>query len=134
MLNLTEIVINVKKNYDCLCDFKDQGYLIKRLLGEKTANPNCDTRFLVFSKKLYHKYFQPLHQKHHQGCFYFELQYYNAIKKARQEFTVIERFPIEPKFSGIAGHFQGKNYDSKSEQLKYFIRSNLRQVTPWIHL
>lgn len=134
LLNLAQIITSVQNNYDCLCDFKDQGYLIKRLLGEKTANPNCDTRFLVFSKELYSKYFQPLHQKHQQGCFYFELQYYNAIKKAQREFTVINRFPIEPKFSGIAGHFQGKNYDGKSEQFKYFVRSNLRKIAPWIHL
>ncbi len=134
LLNITQILTSVKNNYDCLCDFKDQGYLIKRFLGEQTASPNCDTRFLVFSKDLYHKYFQPLHQKHDRGCFYFELQYYDAIKKAKQEFTVIDRFPIEPKFSGVAGHFQGKNYDSKSEQVKYLIRSNLRKAIPAIHL
>ena len=134
LVNLLDILESIPENYDCLCDFKDQGYILKKLLGEKTASPNSDTRFLVFSKKLYHKYFQPLHHQHRQGCFYFETQYYYAIKAAQQEFKVINRFPVEPKFRGIAGHFQGKDYGSKPEQVKYLIRSFTRQVAPWIHL
>lgn len=134
LLNLTEILENVRDYYDCLCDFKDQGYILKRIFGEKTASPNSDTRFLVFSKEVYWQYFQPLHQQHKQGCFYFETQYYQAIRQAQNEFKVISRFPIEPKFRGIAGHFQGKDYGSKPEQFKYLIRSVVRQVAPWIHL
>lgn len=134
LLNMTEILEKVKEDYDCLCDFKDQGYIIKRLLGEKTANPNSDTRFLVFSKELYHKYFQPLHHQPFARGFYFELQYYNAIIQAQNEFKVINRFPIEPNFRGIAGHFQGKDYGSSTEQIKYIIRSIGRKIAPYIHL
>ena len=134
LLNLTEILESVKEDYDCLCDFKDQGWRIKRLLGEKTACPNSDTRLLVFSKELYQQYFQPLHNNHQEGCFYFETKYYHAILEARQKFKVISRFAIEPNFRGIAGHFGGKNYSSKPEQIKYIIRSFLRKIAPYIHL
>jgi hypothetical protein len=134
LLNLTKILEKIKKPYDCLCDFKDQGYIIKRLLGENTACPNSDTRFLVFSKALYQQYFQPLHHEHKNGCFYFETKYYHAIINSKKEFKVITRFPIEPNFRGVAGHFGGKDYSSKPEQIKYIIRSFTRKIAPWIHL
>jgi hypothetical protein len=134
LLNLTKILEKAPDSYDCLCDFKDQGWFIKRLLGQSTARPNSDTRLLVFSKDLYFKCFQPLHHRELSNCFYFELEYYQAILQAKSQFKVINRFPIEPKFRGIAGHFGGKDYGSKPEQVKYALKSVLRKVAPWIHL
>ncbi len=134
LLNLTKILEKIPNKFDCLCDFKDQGYIIKRLLGEKSAGPNCDTRLLVFSKEFYSQNFQPLHNNHTSGNFYFELKYYHAIQQALNKFNVIIRFPIEPNFKGIAGHFGGKDYGSTQEQIKYNIRSVIRKITPWIHL
>lgn len=134
LLNLTEILEKVPEPYDCLCDFKDQGWLVKRLLGEFTARPNSDTRLLVFSKHLYYQYFQALHNREMSECFYFELEYYQAILQAQKQFKVINRFPLEPKFRGIAGHFSGKDYGSKPEQVKYILRSVIRKIAPWIHL
>lgn len=134
LINLTHILEKTNAPFDCICDFKDQGYLLKRLLGEKTASPNCDTRFLVFTKKFYHDVLQNLHKNHTTGNFYFELQYYSAIKKELNKYNIINRFPIEPNFRGIAGHFGGKNYGSNKEKVKYYIRSILRYIIPSIHL
>lgn len=135
LLNLTEILESVSSPYDCLCDLKDQGWMLKRyLFRERTASPYSDTRFLVFKKDFYFKYFQPLVSNHQNGCFYMESKIYQGIQAAKPYEQVIERFPIEPKFSGIAGHFQGKDYNSPREQAKFTIRSFARQVAPWIHL
>ncbi|GBF81723.1 hypothetical protein [Aphanothece sacrum] len=135
--NITQVLESISEPYDCLCDYKDQGWRLKKLLGEESAGPNCDTRFLVFSQKFYHEIIKPLHQKHKEGtvsyCFYIESQFYQAINNLADKYKVITRFLIEPDFKGIAGHFGGKNYSSPQERAKFFIRSIGRKITPWIH-
>ncbi len=133
LFNITKILEVIEDRYDCLCDYKDLTWRIRKALG-KDASPYSDTRFLVFNKKFYAGYLKDLHQQHEQGCFYFETQYYQAIQRAKQDLKVIDRFLIEPQFRGIAGHFGGKDYGSKPEQIKYLIRSVIRQVLPWAHL
>lgn len=132
LLNMTDILERVKSPFECLCDFK---WPIWQQLQNKQNNPSyADTRFLVFSKCFYESYLQPMHKNHQQGCFYSEHQYYQAINLASQSANVCKRFPVEPKFSGIAGHFEGKDYNSRSEQLKYAIRVLTRQTMPWLYL
>ncbi|MFM7440246.1 MAG: hypothetical protein ACKO2V_16895, partial [Snowella sp.] len=128
LTNLTELLTSVRQNYDCLCDYKDQGWKLKQIAGEKTASPHCDTRFLVFRRQFYTKYIQPLHQRHRENagdraCFYLESQFYRAIQAAAARETVISRFPIEPDFRGIAGHWGGKDYISSRERVKFKARS-----------
>lgn len=139
LINLTELLTSVGQAYDCLCDYKDQGWQLKQIAGEKTAGPHCDTRFLVFRRQFYTEYIQPLHQQHREragerACFYLETQFYRAIEAAAARETVISRFPIEPDFRGIAGHFGGKDYSSSKERAKFRVRSLLRKITPWLHL
>ncbi|MFM6325681.1 MAG: hypothetical protein ACKPGF_24270, partial [Microcystis panniformis] len=129
---MTDILEAIKHQFECLCDFK---WPILQQLRNKQSNPSyADTRFLVFSKYFYERYLQPMHKNHQQGCFYSEHRYYQAINLASQSANVCKRFPVEPKFSGIAGHFEGKDYNSRSEQLKYAIRVLTRQTMPWLYL
>ncbi|WP_413172912.1 hypothetical protein [Anabaena azotica] len=132
--NMTQILASVKEDYDCLCDYKDQGWRIKRLLGNNEVNPYCDTRFLVFNQDFYHHNIKPLHQQHKEGCFYIETQFYRAIKSLEGKQKIISRFAIEPDFQGIAGHFGGKNYSSRKERAKYIIRSWTRKFIPMLYL
>jgi hypothetical protein len=134
--NLTTIVSSIGKPFDCFCDYKDQGYKLRKLWGETHVGPHCDTRFLIFSKQFYSDYIKPLHIKHQQKeprGFCIEAEFYYAIKAAEANNTVISRFAVEPKFSGVAGHFGGKDYDSTLEKTKYQIRSFSRVALPWIH-
>ena len=134
LLNLTQLLQSVKVPYECFCDYKDQGWRLRKLWGEKQVGPHCDTRFFVVSKTFYNQHLKQLHQEHQQGGFCIEAQVYDAIKQAEAETTVVSRFPIEPDFRGIAGHFQGKNYESPSERTKFVIRSWTRKMVPWVHL
>lgn len=138
LTNMTELLASVRQPYDCLCDYKDQGWRLKRFAGEKSASPHCDTRFLVFRKEFYTEYIKPLHQRHRKSagesaCFYLESQFYQAIQTTAGK-TVISRFPIEPDFRGVAGHFGGKDYSSSEERVKFKMRSLMRNITPWLHL
>lgn len=137
--NLTELLASIRQPYDCLCDYKDQGWRLKQFAGEKSASPHCDTRFLVFRKEFYAEHIKPLHQRHRESagesaCFYLESQFYQAIQKAAASKTVISRFPIEPDFRGVAGHFGGKDYSSSKERAKFKMRLLMRKATPWLHL
>ena len=132
--NLSQLLQYPQKTYDCYCDYKDHGWILRRLWGEKQVSPHCDTRFLVFSKQFYERYLMPLHQQHNEGGFCIETEVYDGIKKAEKEAKVISRFPIEPKFDGVAGHFGGKDYNSKIEKFKFMGRSLNRKILPWLHL
>ena len=133
LLNLTRLLQGVQEPYDCLCDFKDQGWRIRRLWGEKYVGPHCDTRFFVFTKEFYNQYLKPLHHQHKERGFCIETQVYEALKEAETKTKIIDRFSLEPDFRGVAGHFQGKNYDSMLERTKFTIRWLARKVTPWLH-
>jgi hypothetical protein len=135
--NLTEILESVRNPYACLCDFNEHGWLFKKLLGDRQVGPHVDTRFLVFHKDFFEQYIKILHWQHRQGCqdcFYIETKFYKAIKSAAVKEKVIYRFPIEPIFDGIAGHFQGKNYSSREEMIKFYIRSLTRKFLPVLSL
>jgi hypothetical protein len=132
--NMTEILATTEENYDCLCDYKDFGWKVKRLIGKKDVRPYCDTRFIVFNQDFYNHNIRPLHQQHQKGCFYLELEFYQAFKRLAEKEKIISRFVVEPDFQGIAGHFGGKNYSSKSERIKFRLRSMSRRMMPFLHL
>jgi hypothetical protein len=136
LLNLTNILTRIELNkYKCIFDVKDQGWFLKKyVLREKFASPYADTRFLIFEKSFYLQYFQPRLLNHDAGVFYMEREIFNAIEIAKESESVLNRFPIEPNFSGIAGHFLGKNYDGLKEMVKYYVRSFFRKILPFIHL
>jgi hypothetical protein len=132
--NLEQILHTIKQPFDCFCDYKDQGWMFRKMWGQKHVGPHCDTRFLIFSKSFYEEYIKCLHLNHQSGGFSIERQFYDSIKQAEAKEKIISRFAVEPEFDGVAGHFGGKNYSSKSEKAKFFIRSWSRTVLPWLHL
>ncbi|MGF1480916.1 MAG: hypothetical protein ACFB4I_15760 [Cyanophyceae cyanobacterium] len=134
LLNLTQLLRSVRDPYDCYCDYKDHGWRIRRLWGETGVGPHCDTRFLVFSLDFYRQHLQKLHRQHPGGGFCIEAEVYNAMKEAEAQEKIISRFPLEPDYRGVAGHFQGKDYDSPKERAKFVVRSWSRRVVPWAHL
>ena len=134
LLNLTEILEAVTEPFNCLCDLKEHGWAIRKMWGERQVSPHSDTRFWVCKNEFYNLYIKPLHQQHQQGCFYIETKFYKAIKAAKKQEKIINRLAIEPNFYGIAGHFQGKDYGSRRERIKFIIRSLTRRLLPGLHL
>lgn len=135
LVNMTRILEEVREYYDFLCDFKDQGWLYQRYIARNsTARPHCDTRFFVANRELYKKYLENLVANHKEGGFSIEEKYYGILKKVASTEKVVVRLPLGPDFRGIAGHFQGKNYESTQERAKWRVRSLARKVTPWLHI
>ncbi|MDJ0582629.1 hypothetical protein [Crocosphaera sp.] len=142
--NITQILETCPANFDCICDYKDQGYKFKNALSKQNnITPFCDTRFIAFSWKFYSKYIESLHlqfiEKHPNKGFFIEPEYYRIIHSLEKEAKIIKRFKNEPKFCGVSGHsggkkYGGKDYNSFSEQLKYKFRSTTRQLLPWLHI
>nr|WP_293104108.1 hypothetical protein [Okeania sp. SIO2F4] len=132
--NMTQILESVREDYDCLCEYKDQGWRIIKLWGVKGAKPYCDNRFLVFSNKFYLQFIRLLHQQHQERCFYIETQFYEAFKQLEKEQMIISIFLVSPDFQGIAGHFKGKDYSSKKERMKFLTRWWTRKLIPSLHL
>ncbi|CCQ57381.1 hypothetical protein [Crocosphaera watsonii] len=142
--NITQILETCPDNFDCICDYKDQGYILKNTLAKKKRfAPFCDTRFIAFSWKFYSKYLESLHldfiEKHPNQGFFIEPEYYRVIHSLEKEANIIKRFKNEPKFCGVSGHsggkkYGGKDYDSFSEKLKYQFRIAARQLFPWLHI
>ncbi|MGB5595650.1 MAG: hypothetical protein WBM62_16670 [Crocosphaera sp.] len=140
--NITHILETIPANFDCICDYKDQGYRIKKALFNKQGNPFCDTRFIAFSKQFYSQYLEDLHthfsETFPKEYFCIEVEYYKKIHSLEEQANIIKRFKIEPKFVGISGHsggktYGGKDYNSFPEQLKYKMRIIARKLIPSLH-
>lgn len=140
--NITEILTMLPADFDCICDYKDQGYKIKEILFKKKGNPFCDTRFICFSKNFYQKHIRDLHNHFWATSpnkyFCIEVEYFDKIHSLDKQFKIIKRFKIEPKFAGISGHsggkkYGGKDYSSLIEQLKYYFRVIARKLIPMLH-
>lgn len=143
LTNITQLLESLSADFDCVCDYKDQGYKIKRVLLKKKDNPFCDTRFIAFSQNFYQEHLEHLHsdflEKFPKKYFCIEVEFYNKIHSLESQANVIKRFKIEPKFSGISGHsggkkYGGKDYESFREQSKYYLRVIARQLIPWLHI
>lgn len=142
LLNLTEILESLNSDFDCACDYKDQGYKIKKLWN-KSGRAFCDTRFIAFSYQFYQQYIETLHTdfvaKFPKSYFCIEPEFYQKIHSLENQRKIIQRLKFEPRFSGISGHsggkkVGGKNYDDATEQTKYQLRVILRKILPWLHL
>ncbi len=141
LLNLTEILSTIVDDFDCLCDYKDQGYKLKKIFN-KNGRPFCDTRFIAFNKIFYQKYIQSLHTDFINAFpnqyFCIEPELYQKINSLDNQVKIIKRFKVQPNFSGISGHsgnkkYGGKNYNDFSEQVKYHLRSLSRKFFPFLH-
>jgi hypothetical protein len=143
LVNLSNILATLPHDFDCVCDYKDQGYKIKNLLLKTNNAPFCDTRFIVFNKNFYQENLETLHrdfaQRFPKKYFCIEVEYYQKIQSLETQNKIIKRFKIEPKFSGISGHsggvkYGGKDYNSFRENFKYLARVICRKIIPWLHI
>jgi hypothetical protein len=142
ILNLTEILESLNLDFDCACDYKDQGYKIKKIWN-KSSRAFCDTRFIAFSHQFYQQYIGTLHieflEKFPNAYFCIEPEFYQKIRSLEKQRNIHKRFKLEPKFAGISGHsggkkFGGKNYDGATERAKYQLKVFLRNILPGLHL
>ncbi|MBF2056708.1 MAG: hypothetical protein IGQ45_05660 [Cyanobacterium sp. T60_A2020_053] len=141
--NIMDIMKTIPANFDCICDYKDQGYKVKNILFNQNKSPFCDTRFIAFSKNFYQQNLVNLHinflANQPNSYFCIESEYFKKIKSLENQSNIIKRFKIEPKFQGISGHtgskkYGGKNYNSPYEKIKFHIRNFLRKILPVLHL
>jgi hypothetical protein len=134
LLNINELLKSVKRPFELLCDVKDHGWVFRRLQGVKTANPYCDTRFLVFTKNFASSYLSEAHKTVAGKIVFLETYLYDLIKNPDLCGKIIKRFPIEPYFCGLSGSFKGVRYDSRLGNMVRPMRNFLRHITPWLHI
>jgi len=138
LINLIDILKELRSDYDFFCDFKDHGWMIKRLLGNKFVRPHCDIRFFVSSIRFFKSYLKTLHYNHKSGGLSGEIEFRRILNALKNHEKIMIRLPLEPDFRGIAGHSLNnsgvpKKYDSRLERNKFFIRSLIRKVLPCLH-
>jgi hypothetical protein len=132
LTNLTDIVERVKRPFGLLCDLRD--HPIYDLLRIKACGHHSDTRFLVFTPDFYERNIRGTYVKCNEAAGYFaENLIYDVAKDPALAGEVIRRFPIEPDFRGLAGHWN-KDYGSRRERLKRAMRGTTRRVAPWLHI
>ena len=138
LINLIDILKALPNGYEFYCDFKDHGWMIKRLLGNKFVKPHCDIRFFVSSINFFNSYLKTLYYGHNRGGLSGEREFYRILNAVKNYEKIMTRLPQEPNFQGIAGHSLNnyavpKDYNSKLERNKFFIRSLIRKVFPCLH-
>jgi hypothetical protein len=143
LVNITQILETLTADFDCVCDYKDQGYKLKKFFFNKKGKPFCDTRFIAFSQKFYREHIDYLHtdfvKKFPKKYFCIEVEYFHKLSSLEGQANIMKRFKIEPRFSGVSGHSGGKKYGSKDynslvEKSKHKLRVIARQVIPWLHI
>ena len=94
----------------------------------------CDTRCFFTEPSFY--------MSHVAGCwqeaasnreFYLEHAFYRAAKRLAGMDGVRLRLPIEPRYRGVAGHWN-KDYDSPAQFAKWLLRSAVRTALPGLHV
>ncbi|UCG34596.1 MAG: hypothetical protein JSW17_03590 [Candidatus Omnitrophota bacterium] len=134
LLNITGLLEKVPARCDLSCEAKEHNWIFLRLFGiNKSAGPYCDTRFFLFSKRFYTLFLKRFFEEYKEKGFYLELELYRLMKEAKAESEIINRFPVEPLFSGKAGHFQGKSYNKGAEVIKRTLLSLIRKIAPFLH-
>jgi hypothetical protein len=127
VLNLTQLLDSVPRDFDLLCDLRDHG-LYERF-GVAAAGRWCDTRFFVFTLPFFDAHLRRAYQEPADGEYNLEGSYYTRIKPLEGDPRVICRFPIEPRYSGRAGHWN-KDYGSPRERAKHTLRAATRRLFP----
>ena len=108
--------------------------LYQALGRAQSPERGCDTRCFFTEPKFY--------MSHVAGCwqdatrdreFYLEHAFYRAAKRLAGMDGVRLRLPIEPRYCGVAGHWN-KDYDSPAQLAKWLLRSAVRTVLPHLHV
>jgi hypothetical protein len=131
LMNASQIIAKVRCPIDVLCDFRD--HPIYEILGSSKCGRHCDTRFMVFRREFFLDHMSGLAEGHEVGEFSLEANYYQAIKPLNDGRRVLCRFPVEPIYRGVAGHW-GKNYSGVAERLKQRVRGVSRRICPWLRI
>jgi hypothetical protein len=132
LMNLTQILARVREPFDLLCDMRDHG--IYEMLGLPYCGRHADTRLLIFSHTFYDKEIRGRYVELNEGKgFFAENLIYRLAKHPPAGAIVLPRFPREPDFRGLAGHWS-KDYGSAREVLKRKLRGATRRVAPWLHI
>jgi len=129
--NISQILQRIRGPIELLCDFRD--HPLYEWLHLPYPGRYCDTRFIVFTKEFFQINLSMLSEYHIAGQFSMEENYYRAIKPLERGNTVICRFPVEPKYRGIAGH-GSKNYSSTKEITKQTVRGLCRKICPFLRI
>ncbi len=136
LLNLTQLLERVPREFDLFCDIRDHNFY--QLLRMPDCGHHCDSRFFVFTQNFFERHFLPIYGSEAFAAGYpIESILFDLVKNCEKNEAVIKRFAIEPEYAGAAGHFiknRAKDYSSTSEVLKRRIRSCSRRVTPWLHI
>jgi hypothetical protein len=132
LLNATDIINKTRRPFGMLCDLRDHG--IYEMLGLTWNARHCDTRFIVltpdfYRRNVYGKY-KDLDESSGRSA---EVLFYQIAKDPAHKERVVRRFPIEPVFRGLAGHWN-KDYGGRRERMKCAIRGAVRKVAPWFHI
>jgi hypothetical protein len=132
LLNLPQIVERVRRKFQLLCDLRD--HPLYEWLRIPANGRHADTRFLVFTPQFYDRHVRGQYVRCNESLgFLAEDLFYEIAKNPAVASDVIVRFPIEPQFRGIAGHWN-KNYGSGLDRLKQVIRGTGRRIMPWLRI
>jgi hypothetical protein len=128
--NLTALLARVPADVRFLCDLRDHG-LYERF-GLPAAGRYCDTRFFLFTRPFFDAHLRGLHREAaaREGELNLEAAYYEVLKTLDREPGVLCRFPVEPRYRGMAGHWH-KDYGSPRERIKQTVRAVARRLLPW---
>jgi hypothetical protein len=129
--NLDRLARRIPASARWVVDLRDHS--VYRRLGSRSSGTWCDTRCFFVAPDFFERELGQVHRAHAEGHFYLEMAYYDAVKTRLGEPGVVARFPVEPDYRGIAGHWS-KNYSGAKQRAKYWARRALRRLAPglWI--
>lgn len=129
VLNLRRLLERLPADIEFGGDFRDTS--LYRWLGLPMASGYCDTKLLVMQPSFFHQHLGGLRAGHRQGEFSLEDRVYAAVSALPASPRIVRRWPCEPAFRGLAGHW-GKDYGSPRERLKRGARAVIRRILPWL--
>lgn len=131
LANLDKLLDRTTPSVDISCDLRDHAFY--ELLGLPFSGRYCDTRFIVFRPDFFREHLRGLTAHHNRGNFALETNYYRIIKPLEDGCRVSCRFPVEPRFRGLAGHLD-KDYSGIGEIAKQTVRGISRHVLPGLRI
>jgi len=136
--NPKKILLNLAPGSIVLCDFKGMVKFKKTVFFKKhpdTFRDHCDTRFIVFETDFFRREFELGLSQHSEGPFYVETRFYDRIKDLLDQGRggIHTRFPVEPRFSGVSGHFSTFSYSGLRERFRCRVGDILRKIFPRLY-
>lgn len=128
LANLTALLERLPADFAVCVDLRDHG--IYERFGFPAAGRYCDTRFFVASRDFFDARLRRVYLREPEaGEFNLEDAYYRAVKAVDGTPGVLCRFPLEPRYRGLAGHWH-KDYGGLRERAKQSLRAVARRLLP----